>query len=162
MQRRIFILIAIILGICGVVIAAFSILEAQFPEIFDEYEWIFVLAFIALSFLFTGRLARKVLGLGGDKKKEQWLMTYGTPAKATVTGLADTGTTINDNPLVKLTLQIEPDFGSSFTVTMEVLVSRLKIPRVGDVLHVRYDPQKPTVMMIVPEEKPAIEGIKTS
>jgi nitrate/nitrite transporter NarK len=162
MQRRIWIFIVIILAICGVFIGAISILADQFPEFFDQYEWIIVLAFIALTFIFPARLARKVLGLGGDKKQEQWLLTYGTPAKATVTGLADTGTTINDNPLVKLTMQIEPDFGSEFTATLEVLVSRLNIPRVGDVLHVRYDPQKPSVMMIVPEQKPTVEGIKTS
>ena len=162
MQRRIFLLIAIMLGIGGVFAAAFMILEDRFPNFFDDYGWIVIVASIIFFFIFPSRIFRKVLGLEGNKKQEQWLLTYGTPAKATITALEDTGTTINDNPLAKMTIQVQPDFGAGFTATLEVLVSRLAIPRVGDVLQVRYDPQKPSVMMIVPEEKPAMEGIKTA
>jgi len=162
MQRRIFLLIAILIGISGVFVAAFMLLEDRFPHFFDQYGWIAIVATIIFFFIFPSRIFRTVLGLSGNKKQEEWLLTYGTPAKATITALQDTGTTINDNPMVKKTIEVQPDFGAGFTASMEALVSRIAIPRVGDVLQVRYDPQKPTVMMIVPEQKPAMEGIKTT
>jgi hypothetical protein len=74
---------------------------------------------------------------GGKKKK---LLSEGLQARAIVTGVQDTGVTINENPRVKLTLQVQPEGDIPFEVTKKLTVSRVSIPRAGDEYVVRYDP----------------------
>ena len=74
---------------------------------------------------------------GGKKKK---LLSEGIQAQAVVINVQDTGMTINDNPRVKLTLQVQPEGEVPFEVTKKQTVSRVAIPRVGDQMLVRYDP----------------------
>jgi hypothetical protein len=78
---------------------------------------------------------------GGKKKK---LLAEGTQAQAVVLGVSDTGVTINENPRVKLTLQVQPEGGAPFEATKTVTVSRVAIPRAGDSFIVRYDPADPS------------------
>jgi Short C-terminal domain len=59
-------------------------------------------------------------------------------AVAIVTNIQDTGTTINNNPRVKLTLNVQPQGAEPFDVTKKVTVSRVNLPRVGDPLRVKY------------------------
>ncbi len=77
----------------------------------------------------------------GRKKKD--ILANGIPARATITNVQDTGMTINDNPRVKLTLQVQPDGDMPFEATKKVTVSRIAIPRIGDSMWVRYDPADP-------------------
>jgi hypothetical protein len=77
----------------------------------------------------------------GSKKK---VLQTGTSAQATVIGIGDTGMTINNNPRIKLTLQVQADGQPAFQATKTATVSRLSIPRVGDTLWVRYDPKDPS------------------
>jgi len=74
---------------------------------------------------------------GGKKKK---LLAEGIQAQAVVINVQDTGMTINDNPRVKLTFQVQPEGGAPFEAAKKVTVSRVSIPRVGDKYIVRYDP----------------------
>ena len=74
---------------------------------------------------------------GGKKKK---VLSEGIQARAIVLNVQDTGMTINDNPRVKLTLQVQPEGQIPFEVTKKQTVSRVAIPRVGDEFLVRYDP----------------------
>jgi hypothetical protein len=83
----------------------------------------------------------------GNKKKKQLLET-GVSAQALVTNVADTGMTINDNPRVKLTLQVQPEGGAPFEVTKKLTVSRVAVPRIGDSYWVRFDPADPTEVEI--------------
>jgi hypothetical protein len=78
---------------------------------------------------------------GGKKKK---LLSEGTQARAVVINVQDTGMTINDNPRVKLTFQVQPDGAVPFEATKKVTVSRVSIPRIGDQYFVRYDPADPS------------------
>jgi hypothetical protein len=77
---------------------------------------------------------------GGKKKK---LLAEGIQARAVVINVQDTGMTINDNPRVKLTLQVQPEGEIPFEVTKKQTVSRVSIPRIGDEYIVRYDPADP-------------------
>jgi hypothetical protein len=61
-----------------------------------------------------------------------------------VINIQDTGMTINNNPRVKLTLQVQPDGQAAFQATKIATVSRLQIPRVGDEFWVRYDSDDPS------------------
>jgi hypothetical protein len=74
---------------------------------------------------------------GGKKKR---ILSEGAQAQAVVLSVEDTGMTINDNPRVKLTLQVQPEGEMPFEVTKKTTVSRVAIPRIGDTFLVRYDP----------------------
>ncbi len=74
----------------------------------------------------------------GSKKKK--ILAEGIQARAVVINVQDTGVTINDNPRVKLTLQVQPEGEVPFEATKKTTVSRVSIPRVGDEYVVRYDP----------------------
>jgi hypothetical protein len=78
----------------------------------------------------------------GNKKKK--ILAEGAQAQAIVINVHDTGVTINDNPRVKLTLQVQPEGQMPFEATKKVTVSRVAIPRVGDQYLVRYDPSDPS------------------
>ena len=71
------------------------------------------------------------------KKKD--ILSSGAQARALITRVDDTGMTINNNPRVKLTLQVQPEGDVPFEVTKKMTVSRLSIPAVGTSIWVRYD-----------------------
>lgn len=74
------------------------------------------------------------------RKKAADLMTNGEKGAGTVVQVRDTGTTINDNPRVKLVFRIEPlDGGAAFDAEKTATVSRVEIPRQGDRYPVWYD-----------------------
>jgi hypothetical protein len=78
---------------------------------------------------------------GGKKKK---ILAQGTQARAIVINVQDTGITVNDNPRVKLTLQVQPEGQVPFEVTKKTTVSRVSVPRIGDEYLVRFDPSDPS------------------
>lgn len=84
--------------------------------------------------MITDRIRKKKL-----MKELDDFMKYGTKANATVTEINDTGITINDDPVVRMTLNVNPGMAGTFTHTAELAVSRVKIPRVGDTVKVIYD-----------------------
>ena len=53
------------------------------------------------------------------------LQKTGTPGKATILEVRDTGVTINNNPQVKLILEVKNSFGQKYTTQTRVLVSRI-------------------------------------
>ena len=82
---------------------------------------------------------------------EQQLMTTGRDGVADVLMIQDTGGTINNMyPIVILALSITPSVGYPFQLTIKTPVSRLVIPRVGDRLRVRYNPDN-TSQIIFPD-----------
>lgn len=70
------------------------------------------------------------------------ILAVGTPATATIERLIDTGTTINDDPVVEFVLRVAPLEGPEFEAHATALVSRLDIPSVqpGRSVPVKYDP----------------------
>ena len=60
--------------------------------------------------------------------------------KATVTSLADTGTLINNDPVVNLSVTLE---GGQAVQLDQTLVSKLQIPRVGDSVTLIPNPAQP-------------------
>jgi hypothetical protein len=79
------------------------------------------------------------------RKKAEELFTTGEKGAGTVVEVRDTGTTINDNPRVKMTFRVEPLDGSpALDVKKTTTVSRVQIPRQGERYPVWYDPQDPS------------------
>ena len=64
----------------------------------------------------------------------------GIPAKATILSLSDTGTTVNDQPLMQIELEVQPPYDSRFTTTVEYVVpfSFLMQLQPGTVVKVYY------------------------
>jgi hypothetical protein len=79
------------------------------------------------------------------KAKAENLMATGAKAVGTLTGVQDTGMTINDNPRVKMTFRIEPLDGSpAFEANKTTTVSRVQIPQPGGRYPVWYDLEDPS------------------
>jgi hypothetical protein len=59
--------------------------------------------------------------------------------------LIDTGTTINDDPVVEFVLDVTPPDGERYKARTKALVSRLDVASVqpGRIVPVKYDPQNP-------------------
>ncbi|MEA2124657.1 MAG: hypothetical protein QOI80_1439 [Solirubrobacteraceae bacterium] len=101
----------------------------------------FVLCFsigplIWLAILFAGRQ---------NQAKAQNLMATGARARGTITSVGDTGVTVNMNPRIMITARIEPEDGSpAFDAQQTLTVSRIAIPRTGDLIAVWYDRNDPS------------------
>lgn len=77
------------------------------------------------------------------------LQTKGLQAQATILEVRDTGTTINQSPLVHLKLQVEPGDRPAFQADTELLINRLQVPQIqpGVKVAVRYDPESHAVAL---------------
>ncbi len=73
----------------------------------------------------------------------------GADADAEVLSVQDTGTTLNMNPVVVLTLKVTPAVGAEFQTAAQVMVSRIAIPRAGDKIKIKYNPENPSQVAIV-------------
>lgn len=97
---------------------------------------------------FTGKMAK--MTIGGERLAEMGammdmanqinlgaqLVANGHPAtRALVTALADTGQTINDNPVLQLSLTVD-----GTPATLKSLVPRIQIPRAGEEVFVVRNP----------------------
>lgn len=73
------------------------------------------------------------------------ILAIGVPAQATVLRLVDTGTTINDDPVIEFVLRVDPADAPAYEARARALVGRLDVPAVqpGRVFPVRFDPQQP-------------------
>ncbi len=93
----------------------------------------FILVVTVVSMVLFSRFSSS-LSAGGVKN--------GVMAPATILKTWDTGTTINDNPVVGFSLDVHPQNESAFQVEMKQLVSRIQIGAFlpGQAVQVRYDP----------------------
>src|SRR4051794_38508683 len=94
----------------------------------------FVLLTHAAERRFHRRMAAsRAAMLAAPPRPEEVVRESGAMGRAVVLTLADTGTTIVDDPVVRFGLRISPDDGSApFTGTLTERVSRIAVPRPGD------------------------------
>jgi len=78
------------------------------------------------------------------------ILRIGTAATAQIVRLIDTGTTINNDPVVEFVLRVNPPDGQPYEARTKALVSRPDIPSVqpGRVAPVRFDSQMPSRVAI--------------
>ena len=74
----------------------------------------------------------------------------GITAQAKILELHDTGTTINENPVVRLVLEVQPKNAPAFRSESEQLISRLLVPQIqpGTTIVVKYDPEDHDVALL--------------
>ncbi len=77
-----------------------------------------------------------------------WVAQYGLDATADVLSVADTGATINMNPVVEMKLNVSTAMGTSFETTCRSMVSRIAVPRTGDKIAIKYNPADPTQIFV--------------
>ena len=78
------------------------------------------------------------------------LAMTGLAATAEVVAIADTGASVNDNPIVKLSLKVTPSMGMpAFDTVGETMVSKIAIPRKGDKIDIKYNPADPKQFVVV-------------
>jgi hypothetical protein len=77
------------------------------------------------------------------------LAENGSDASAEVLAIQDTGATVNMNPVVVLTLKVTPDKGKEFQTAGQMMVSRLSIPRTGDQIRIKYNPDNTSQFVII-------------
>jgi hypothetical protein len=67
----------------------------------------------------------------------------GLPAQATILRIWDTGTTINDNPVVGFLLEVHPQNSPTYQAESKSMIPRLSIPQFqpGATVPVKIDPQ---------------------
>jgi hypothetical protein len=83
-------------------------------------------------------------------KQQQWLAQSGLDATAEVMSIADTGSLINMNPVVVLTLKVQPSIGGAmFDTAGQTMVSKIAIPRVGDKVKIKYNPADPSQFVVI-------------
>ncbi|WP_128103199.1 hypothetical protein [Paenibacillus sp. DCT19] len=82
-------------------------------------------------------------------KQAQWAATGSLPltATATVLKITDTGKLINFDPIVILVLDVTETNGKQYQRTLETLVSKMQIPRVGDQVGLGQNPANPTELI---------------
>ena len=87
------------------------------------------------------------------------LVKTGISAPAVILNAEDTGTTMNESPQVRLTLQVNPAFGPSFQAVTTTFVGRLQIGMItpGAQCTVRYDPNDTTKVAIESLGTPVIK-----
>src|SRR5512140_3415314 len=75
------------------------------------------------------------------QKNGNMLAMTGVEGSAEVVAIEDTGTLINMNPVVKLTLKVTPSVPglAPFETTGNSVVSRIAIPRKGDTIKIKYN-----------------------
>jgi hypothetical protein len=86
-----------------------------------------------------------LVGLASVRRRRQVkrLQVTGKRADATITAIRDTGVTVNQQPRVELTLQVQPDDAPAFELKAKRLVSRVSLPQVGSTVSIKYDPEHP-------------------
>lgn len=92
-----------------------------------------------------------VVSIGIYRALNPLVLKNGVPVKARVMEVWDTGTTINENPQVKLRLEFRKNDGALHQCDVKTLVSRLEVSQVrpGCTADVKYDPNNPNRVELV-------------
>ena len=88
--------------------------------------------------------------VNADAQRAQHLALNGLPGQATITSIRDTGTTINEHPLVELGLDVTLEGRPPYAVTHTQLINRLAVGGFtpGAIVPVRVDPVDPTSLLV--------------
>jgi hypothetical protein len=110
--------------------------------------WIIPVAIVGFTFVILALVFGVMIRRWAIKQK---VLQTGVQATATIISIRDTGTRINDNPVIAMQLQVQPTGAPSFQAEVKETISILQIPQFqpGAQLEVKYDPMQPTSVAIV-------------
>jgi uncharacterized protein YceK len=101
------------------------------------------LLLLLLCLSLTGcAIANKAAGLSQAKE----LHTTGALAQAKILDIADTGWTVNDDPVISFALEVYPEGKEPYRAQTKIVISRVHIPQFqpGAVVPVRIDLKNPS------------------
>jgi len=80
------------------------------------------------------------------------VLRSGTAAKARIDDIRPTGNEHNDQPEVKLSLEVQPPGAAAYRASVVTHLSPVYLPRFqpGAVIDVRFDPKQPADVALVP------------
>ena len=89
-------------------------------------------------------------GLWRSARRAKWLRLNGVSARAVVRNLEGTGTRINNVPMMRVHLEVRPPNGAPYAATFNQLMTAqlMMVVRPGAEVPVRYDPAKPTDVLL--------------
>ncbi|GGH47713.1 hypothetical protein GCM10008014_11210 [Paenibacillus silvae] len=99
---------------------------------------------------FVPKEHRDAINQSLDSAKQAQLAASGSlplTATGTVLSVSDTGKLINFDPIVVLVLEVTETNGLTYQRTMETLVSKLQIPRTGDLVGLGQNPANPSELI---------------
>jgi hypothetical protein len=139
-----------IMGACFLVAGAFFTFSSSTPK----------LRAMGIGWLCTGALLVGVAGLAArSAAHRERLLATGKAGTATVLSVKDTGVTVNNSPRVRVKVRIEAAGAAPVEATNAMFVSRVSVPRAGEVYNVRFDAQNPNDFVFAPGGK---VGARTS
>ncbi len=85
------------------------------------------------------------------QKNGNMLAMTGVEGAAEVVAIVDTGTLINMDPVVKLTLKVTPAVPglAPFETVGQSVVSKIAIPRKGDTIKIKYNVANPSEFVVM-------------
>ena len=121
-------------GLIGIIVAVVSVLAVGGPSGFYIAAGIIV--------VFGGMMLLFYKLFFGPMINASRLMKTGLSGKATIREVHDTGVTINNNPQVKLVLDVKNQFGQTYSTSIRTLVSRIQsnLYQPGMLVPVKIDP----------------------
>ena len=101
--------------------------------------------FGAIILIFTGVfliIGSSLLSFFASLRANKKILLLGQPAEAAILALADTGTRINNNPVVNCSLEVCPPSQPPFRVEVRAMVSLIHLPsyQPGKIVNVKYIP----------------------
>jgi hypothetical protein len=111
--------------------------------------WLHLLLLVAPAALAVGAAGCAIIdtdqfsGLAVAKE----LQIVGIPAEAEILSIADTKRALNDDPIVRLEIEVRPAGQPPFRATIQrFLITYLQVPQFqpGKIIAVRYDPRDPS------------------
>ena len=128
-------LIGILGGIGGVLYAVFAVLKAGGPNS------IYIATAMVVIFGGMGYILNKLLWQ--PKFNTRRLQTTGIPGKAKILEVHETNITVNNNPQLKLVMELKNNTGEVYTTGCKTIVSRLRPVHIqpGKEVNVKIDPK---------------------
>jgi len=143
--QKLAVTLSIVLAVGGGAFALFASTNPSFlmnnPGITGLMPAFFIVLMTVIMLAAFSPLIKTAIDNAGKKKR---LMQIGVKGTGTIVAVQDTGITVNNNPFIKMEVEIKPGVHAIISMT----VSRVGIPRPGDQVGIIYDPSKPSDAII--------------
>ena len=133
----------IVIGAAFLVLAVGAYLQIPPLDGLPEYSWTLFFSVMGACFLIPSLFIQSLIG--SKKKKIETLLATGTQGEATVLSLDDTGMRINEDPRVRIRLEVRIDGHAPYEVEKAMVIPMIRLPQVqpGSTVLVMADPREP-------------------
>ncbi len=140
--HRVFVIIIPILAVVVAIITGFLPLNTYMrnPN-FIKYLFVIVysILFIAFGPLIFSLISSAVI----NAKRKKRLKQIGVKTEAKIINVEDTNSSINQLPIIKLTVEVQPGIQSTFSMA----IARFQKISPGDMIEIVYDPSDPKIAL---------------